>query len=277
MNTLKELYLYAKKELKEKEQGEALMLIEAFLKAGRREISLYGEKIVPKNEKEEFLNAVKMRKENIPLQYITGYQYFGDMKLKVGEGVLIPREDTLPLCEVAAEFTGDKAYKGIDLCSGSGAIALYIANECKNAEVYAMELYEGAKKYLRENINTYGEGRVKLIEGDVLKEPPENIPQLQFIVSNPPYILSRDMATLQEEVKKEPVTALDGGEDGLIFYRHIIKAWSKKLEKGGLMAFESDPEEMEDIKNLLVKGGYENIGIIKDLGDLQRVIYGYKK
>ena len=167
MNTLKELYLYAKKELKEKEQCEALMLTEAFLKAGRREISLYGEKIVPKNEKEEFLNAVKMRKENIPLQYITGYQYFGDMKLKVGEGVLIPREDTLPLCEVAAEFTGDKAYKGIDLCSGSGAIALYIANECKNAEVYAMELYEGAKKYLRENIKTYGEGRVKLIEGDV--------------------------------------------------------------------------------------------------------------
>lgn len=277
MNTLKELYLYAKKELKEKEQGEALMLTEAFLKAGRREISLYGEKIVPENEKEEFFKAVKMRKENIPLQYITGYQYFGDMKLKVGEGVLIPREDTLPLCEVTAEFTGDKAYKGIDLCSGSGAIALYIANECKNAEVYAMELYEGAKKYLRENIKTYGEGRVKLIEGDVLKEPPEDIPQLQFIVSNPPYILSRDMATLQEEVKKEPVTALDGGEDGLLFYRHIIKLWSQKLEKGGLMVFEADPEEMEDIKNLLVKGRYENIGIIKDLGDLQRVIYGYKK
>ncbi|MBE6730863.1 MAG: peptide chain release factor N(5)-glutamine methyltransferase [Ruminococcaceae bacterium] len=277
MKTLKELYLFAKKELKEKEEGEALILSEAFLSAGRREISLYGEKTVPETESEKFLEAVKMRKENRPLQYITGYEYFGDMKLEVGEGVLIPREDTLPLCEVAAEFAGDKNVLGIDLCSGSGAIALYIVNKCKNSKVYAMELYEGAIKYLEKNIEAYGEKRVNFIKGDVLENPDENLPELDFIVSNPPYILTSEVASLQEEVKKEPVTALDGGEDGLVFYRHIVKEWGRKLKKGGLMAFEADPQEMEDIKKLLLNGGFDNIGIVNDLGDLQRVVYGYKK
>ena len=272
MKTLKELYLFAKKELKDKEEGEALVLSEAFLSAGRREISLYGEKSVPEEDKEKFLEAVKMRKESRPLQYITGYEYFGDMKLEVGEGVLIPREDTLPLCEVAAEFAGDKNVLGIDLCSGSGAIALYIANKCKNSKVYAMELYEGAIKYLEKNIEAYGEKRVNFIKGDVLENPDENLPELDFIVSNPPYILTSEVASLQEEV-----TALDGGEDGLVFYRHIIKEWGRKLKKGGLMAFEADPQEMEDIKKLLLNGGFDNIGIVNDLGDLQRVVYGYKK
>ena len=85
------------------------------------------------------------------------------------------------------------------------------------------------------------------------------------------------METLQEEVKKEPETALDGGEDGLIFYRHIVREWSKKLKSGGLLAFEADPEEMEDIKNLLINEDFIDICIIKDLGELDRVIYGYKK
>ena len=277
MKTLKELYLFAKKELKEKEEGEALVLTEAFLSAGRREISLYGEKLIPDTEREKFLEAVKMRKDGRPLQYITGYEYFGDMKLKVGEGVLIPREDTLPLCEVAADFIGEKNMVGIDLCSGSGAIALYIANKCKNSRVFAMELYEGAIKYLEKNIEAYGEQRVNFIKGDVLENPDESLPPFDFIVSNPPYILTSEMTSLQEEVKKEPSTALDGGEDGLIFYRHIAKEWSKKLKEGGLMAFEADPQEMEDIKTLLLNEGFSGIGIINDLGDLQRVIYGYKK
>ena len=277
MKTLKELYLFAKNELKEKENGEALVLTEAFLSAGRREISICGEKIIPEDEKEKFLEAVKMRKEGRPLQYVTGYEYFGDMKLKVGEGVLIPREDTLPLCEVATAFIGDKKMVGIDLCSGSGAIALYIANECKNSKVFAMELFDGAIKYLTKNIEAYGKDRVNFIKGDVLENPDESLPPFDFIVSNPPYILTSEMDSLQEEVKKEPATALDGGEDGLIFYRHIIKAWSKKLKNGGLMAFEADPQEMEDIKLLLINEGFNNIGIINDLGDLQRVIYGYKK
>ena len=277
MKTLKELYLFAKDELKNKENGESLILTEAFLNAGRREISLFGDKIIEENEKEAFLKAVSERKEGRPLQYITGFEYFGDMKLKVGEGVLIPREDTMPLCEVAVSFIKDENKVGIDLCSGSGAIALLIANECKNAEVYAMELYDGAINYLLQNIASYGSGRVEFIKGDVLKEVPSNLPLLDFIVSNPPYILTSEMETLQEEVKKEPETALDGGEDGLIFYRHIVKEWSKKLKSGGLLAFEADPEEMEDIKNLLINEDFTDIGIIKDLGELDRVIYGYKK
>ena len=281
MKTLKELYLFGKAELKDKEEGEALILTEAFLGADRRKIALYGDAVPDAESTKKYLTAIERRKNGQPLQYITGYEYFGDMKLEVGEGVLIPREDTLPLAEEASEYINSSTLefiKGADLCSGSGAIALYIASSTKKAtEIYAVELYEGALKYLRKNTAAYGNDKVKIIEGDVLKEPPKELTALDFIVSNPPYILTEELETLQSEVKKEPVTALDGGKDGLIFYRHIIKSYRERLKKGGFMGFEADPSEMQAIKSLMEEAGFTSIEIIKDLGGLDRIIHGIKK
>lgn len=277
--TLKEIYNIGRKKLAGTEipLSDCSCLAEEFLGADRKEILLRGDRQVDEEKAEEFLRAVEKRVERYPLQYILGYWYFCDMKLTVKDGVLCPREDTEILVRTAAEFIGNEGYRGIDLCSGTGAVALGIAEMCPKAKITAAELYHVPFQCLAENTEKYGGGRVAPMRGDILEaSTAEKFSQLDFLVSNPPYIESGELPELQEEVRREPEAALDGGSDGLVFYREIIKLWSSCIRPGGLMAFEIGESQGEAVSRLMEKD-FRDIKVIKDMAGLDRVVCGIKR
>ena len=280
MSTLRELYNFARREFATADVpvSDVSILAEEFLGADRGYILLHGEEEAASEKAEKFITAVNKRKNHEVLQYILGYWWFMDMKLKVTEGVLTPREDTEVLVRCAADFIGDKAMRGIDLCGGSGAVGLGIISLCKNAFVTEAELFPAPIAVMKENIPLYGDGRVTLKKLDVLdKTAIKDYSELDFIVSNPPYIEKAEIATLETEVQKEPIEALDGGEDGLVFYRFITERWTSALKKGGLMAFEIGETQAADVSALMEKAGFENVSVLKDFAGLDRVVWGIKK
>ncbi len=224
---------------------------------------------------EKFLDAIKRRENHEPIQYILGHWNFDGIELKVCEGVLIPRDDTATLTRECIKRIGNRELVGIDLCSGTGAIALSIAQACKNAKITALELYPLPFECLKTNVKTHGNPRVTVLNADVFTAYSQ-FSELDFIVSNPPYIETDEINDLQEEVKKEPVTALDGGTDGLDFYKVIVKHWTKCLKKGGFMAFEIGETQAESVSELLGSEEYINIKTIKDLNGLDRVVIAQK-
>lgn len=269
--TYKELYNYAKTELND--SFEAQILCEEILGFSRHEVIINPNKEVLDTKK--FITAIENRKSGQPLQYIIGHWEFDGMDLFVKEGVLIPREDTLILAETTKNFIGNKKMTGIDLCSGTGAVALSIANSCENVKITALELYPIPLECLKININKHSNTKVDLYKGDIFTEFP-NFKDLNFIVSNPPYIESDEIKTLQIEVQKEPVTALDGGSDGLDFYKFIIENWTSCLKENGLLAFEIGETQGKQVADLMSAKGYKNVKIEKDLSNHDRVVFGIK-
>lgn len=221
-----------------------------------------------------FLTLLGRRLSGEPLQYILGEWDFYGYKFKVGKGVLIPRDDTEVLLRLSLEFLKDKPKaKVLDLCSGSGALAVVIAKET-GAEVCALEKSAEALPYLCENI-TLNKADINVIAGDVFKCPDEfEDGEFDLIISNPPYVKTDEIETLQKEISFEPKSALDGGEDGLRFYRAIVKDYTSKLKRGGMMAFELGEGQFEDVKKLMEAQNLKNIGYKLDLGGIQRVAYG---
>lgn len=273
MTSLKELYFYGRNLLREREPLDALLLCEEYLGADRKRIALHGESIPALEQRERYLSALRRRAGGEPLQYILGYAWFQGMRLSVGEGVLIPREDTAALVDRAAEFIGDAPMRGMDLCAGTGAVALAIARACPEAAVTAAELHPIPLRYLRQNASAWGGGRVTPTELDVLAGPSGGR-DLDFIVSNPPYIESRELPLLQEEVRREPPAALDGGADGLRFYRAVASLWSRRLRPGGLLAFEIGETQAQAVSRLLAANGFSAIRTDRDLNGLDRVVSG---
>ena len=226
--TLSELYRAAKTALEpvtEDPTFEAACLLEHFCGANRTELLLHGDKPAESEAEQAVLSALEKRKTGEPLQYLLGEWDFMSLTLSCGEGVLIPREDTAVLVEAVCKRLSktENLPKGLDLCAGTGAVGLSIAKEA-HAEVTEVELYDGAFNYLNENLARYPELPVTAVKGDMLdKAFAETLPDgFDFIASNPPYIETSELPLLQREVQKEPKTALDGGADGLIFYRAIF-------------------------------------------------------
>ena len=223
-------------------------------------------------DKKDIEEIVLKRREGTPLQYILGRWWFYKSEFLVGEGVLIPRQDTETLVEAAAELLRDiKSPKVCDLCSGSGCIAISIAAERPDAEVTAVEKYEEAYSYLQKNIDYNKADNVKAVQYDVLCKP---FGEYDLIVSNPPYIKDADKKELSKEVLNEPHTALFGGDDGLFFYREITKNWKSALKEGGILAFEVGINEDEAVAEILRQNGFVNIGVKNDLIGIPRVIFG---
>lgn len=226
-------------------------------------------------EKELLISQfVKRRLNREPLQYILGEWSFMGFEFKVGEGVLIPRDDTEVVVCLCLDFLKDRQCKKvIDLCSGSGAIAVAL-NKIEKANVTAIELSNNALNYLNKNI-ALNQSSVKAMKGDIF-ECYTAFPDSEFdlIVSNPPYIITSEIPQLQPEVQKEPVMALDGGADGYDFYKCIITHWSKKLKYGGALAFELGEGQADSIKTLMADNGFGNFKISSDFGDIQRAIIG---
>ena len=223
-------------------------------------------------DKTALYELLSKRAENIPIQYIIGKWWFYKGEYFVGEGVLIPRQDTETLVETAAELLKEKTAPSVaDLCSGSGCIAISIAQDYPEARVTAVEKYEKAFSYLEMNIKHNAAENVIPVLADVCGEP---FGSYDLIVSNPPYITAVAMKELSKEVKKEPETALFGGEDGLYFYNVIAEKWKAALKPKGVLAFEIGYDEAEAVSEILRKNGYSNITVKQDLCGHQRVVFG---
>lgn len=216
--------------------------------------------------------AAKRRSGGYPLQYIIGSWDFYGRRFACGEGVLIPRAETELLCECVIKYFAKRpAPRIVDLCSGTGCIAITLAKEIPGAKVTAVELYDGAMKYLEQNNATFG-GCVSAVQGDAL------VPFGEFdcVVSNPPYVAAKEMPTLQREVLAEPETALLGGEDGLDFYRAIAKNWYKHIAPGGFIAFEIGETQGRAVENLLKENGYYGVSVWEDYAGLDRIVTAMK-
>lgn len=230
------------------------------------------------NEENKVKDILFKRINGYPLQYILGKWTFMGRDFSVGEGVLIPRDDTeVVVLSVIPYLEQNKNLRIIDLCSGSGIIAVTLKCMFPKCEVHALELSEKAMPYLKRNIESLAPD-VILHQGDLnlLCECFEDN-YFDLVISNPPYIQSEVIPTLQTEVKREPKMALDGGTDGLDFYRSITQKWSNKLTPGGMMAFELGEGQFDMVKAMMKEKGFENISEYKDLGNIQRAINGTLK
>ena len=214
-----------------------------------------------------------------PLQYILGEWELCGFPFKVGEGVLIPRQDTETLVRLAQEYLGERggdAPLAADLCAGSGCIGISLAGLC-GCRVDCYEISEAALRYLSENITlNAADGAVRPISADVLSEQTAaNAPEYDMIISNPPYLTQRDMDNLQTEVSFEPREALFGGEDGLDFYRGITALWTPRLRYGGLFAVEIGIGQESDVMRIFAQNGL-SADCVKDSCGIYRVVYAVK-
>ena len=239
------------------------------LKEAGIEDARFEAKEIARLPKEHQKDAIERRLSGEPLQYIIGEWEFYSLPFLVGKGVLIPRPDTETLVDCALEFIGSHPLSCIDLCSGSGAVAIAVEKNSR-AKVSALEKSEEAFYYLEKNIKL-NNSEVLAIKGDINDAPRE---KYDVILSNPPYIPTGDLAGLQKEVQREPRMALDGGLDGLDFYKIIVKNWLPALNSGGMIAVECGIGQAEDIKGLFLAAGLENVGTKSDLCGVQRVIFG---
>lgn len=234
------------------------------------------------NELTEFqqnnLTAILRQREiRYPLQYILGEWAFYKYTFKVGVGVLVPRSDTEVLVEKCAEYLKNiEKPRVLDLCAGSGCIGISLAMDYPDSAVVLVEKYPEAKRYLDENITLNGAYNAMSILGDVF-EGTANTEKYDLIVSNPPYIPPKEMEIISPETRFEPQTALLGGEDGLDFYRAIIKNYKNSLKDGGMLAFEVGINEAESVKSCLSDGGFAKITVIKDLNGIDRVVAAIKE
>lgn len=236
------------------------------------------ERAVSEENADRYIDCIRQRAAHIPLQHIIGEQEFMGYPFYVNEHVLIPRQDTETLVEEAIQVMRPKM-KILDMCTGSGCIVLSILKMCRE-KYYMTELQgigadvsEEALKVARENGRRL-EVPVTWIQSDLFAKIPEE-EKYDVIVSNPPYIETAVIDTLQEEVRlHDPYIALDGKEDGLYFYRRIISEAGKYLKPQGKLMFEIGCDQAEAVEELMKNAGYEQITVKKDLAGLDRVVYG---
>lgn len=228
-------------------------------------------------EENNLTAIIKQRLIRYPLQYIIGEWGFYGGNFKVGPGVLVPRADTETLIDIALEFLKDRENSQVcDLCTGSGCIGITVAREKSDSFVTAVEKYEEALRYARENAKLNGTENIEFISGDVFEGAGAE-KQYDLILSNPPYIPPEEMKEISPEAKFEPETALLGGEDGLDFYRAIIKGYKSSLKDGGMMAFEVGMGEAEAVAELMKNQGFCDIGTRQDAAGIERVVFGTVK
>lgn len=228
----------------------------------------------PRPVEQKLESLLSRRLEGEPVAYILGEWNFYGLTLDIDHTVLIPRPDTEIIAERAielAKMAGEHA-RVLDLCSGSGCIGLAVAQHAENCRIVLADLSEDAIRLSRKNARRNElQSRVTCIRLDAREDPPDLLWDFNLIVCNPPYIRTGDLATLDPSVRNyEPMLALDGGEDGLDFYRVIAKKWKPALRRTGTILFEVGYDQAEDVAAILSQCGYHNITRHKDYNGILR-------
>ena len=241
-----------------------------------RDISLYTTEAIA----EQALALQERRLAGEPIAYLVGEWSFCGLPFYVSPAALIPRVDTEMLAQLAMNRL--KEHQGstrvLDLCAGTGCVGLTVAALMKNTRAVLVDLSDGALDLCKRNIRRHKlTGRAVYLKGDALQPPSHALGQFDVLVCNPPYIPTGDLAGLDASVKDfEPMMALDGGADGLDFYRGITSLWQPALKPGGHLLYEVGIGQAEQVAWLLVKAGYENIRITRDTGGIDRVVEGQR-
>ena len=229
---------------------------------------------VDEKDAEKYNELVNQRAGHIPLQQLVGTQEFMGLTFKVNENVLIPRQDTELLVENVADCLGNGKRTVLDMCTGSGCIAVSIDRLSKDSKVTAVDISEKALEVAQEN-NRFNNANVTFIQSDLFTNVTG---RYDIIVSNPPYIRTDEIPKLMEEVKShEPVMALDGMEDGLYFYKKICNEASDYLNDNGKIFFEIGYDQGDDVSEILRKNRFCNIEVLKDLSGNDRVVIARKE
>lgn len=247
---------------------EAVWLAESAIELSAQDVILRPDRLVSGTS---YLSLIRKRAKGEPLQYLLGSQDFMGMELKVGHGVLIPRPETELLCHVGAELTASAKPVILDLCAGSGCVCLGLRQLLPEAKIIAVEKYAAALRYLKVNTQKYG-ADVRIVKADILVSSLADLPLADLMVSNPPYIESAVLPTLQKEVQNEPNSALDGGSDGLVFYRRIAYLAKHRLKSGGALAVEIGAGQASSVSLLFEQAEFTDIKVHKDDAGLDRVI-----
>ncbi len=277
--TAPELYFHAKKIFEcnniESASFEAMCILEHVF--GKKLSVLLLEKPTASEEQKNTVNNLAYRRIcGYPLQYLLGKWEFFGLPFYVGEGVLIPRQDTETLVETVLKIKLPENPKILDLCSGSGCIGVSLALNIKNADVTAVEISDKAAEYIKKNAELNNTD-LNIVKDDVMSEKTAAIfSGIDAIVCNPPYLTAEDMKSLQKEVTFEPETALFGGKDGLDFYRNITKLWKDCLKSGGILAYEIGMGQEDAVMKILEENNFINIEMTEDLSGIIRVVRGEK-
>lgn len=282
--TYKELLEHGKNQLKQGKiqeyQLDAWLLLEHVFQVSKTWYFVHETEIVDVEKAEQYEALIQRRKNHVPLQQITEEGYFYGMKFYVNQHVLIPRQDTEILVEEVLKLCGslwkqeENHLQILDLCTGSGCILLSLLANLKQAEGTGVDLSLEALEVAKRNAREL-EIPAKWLHSDLFEQVDRSY---GVIVSNPPYIRTSVIEDLMEEVRlHEPRMALDGKEDGLYFYRKIIREAEGYLKPGGILAFEIGYDQGEAVSGLMKKQGYEQIQVVQDLAGLDRCVTGIRK
>lgn len=249
---------------------DARLLLEEVCGTDRNTLLSHGDREVSGQQEETYVNYIKQRSSRIPLQHIVGCQEFMGLCFKVTPQVLIPRQDTETLVEEVMKNLHD-GMRILDMCTGSGCILLSLLHYSNDCVGTGSDLSLQALEVARENAEKLGL-TAEFVQGDLF----EHIKgKYEMIVSNPPYIKTGDIPALQEEVREhDPLMALDGKEDGLYFYRRIVKEALQYLYPGGMLFFEIGWEQALAVTEYMKNAGYKDVMVYKDLAGLDRVVSG---
>lgn len=245
--------------------------------------------VLSNDQTRQVREVLERRRKKEPLQYIIGHVDFSGLTINVGPGVLIPRPETELIVEetiravtrnavrMASEDQDPQRFthhglRILDLCTGSGCIALAIARRFPGASIFGTDLSETALKYARENALRNGVANVTFLRGDLYA--PLDGGRFDIIVSNPPYVKREEIAALQPEIREwEPPEALNGGEDGLRFYREIVSRAPQYLAEGGSLIMELGAGEAGEVLGIAEKAGFRPLSLIRDFAGIERVLH----
>lgn len=291
--SVKEILNIGKRQLEAQNIADAAidskMLYCHLMNVSNARIILEYQRILPDNLCEKYFELLDRRCTGEPVQYIIGTQEFMGLEFRVNENVLIPRQDTETLVEDAISIIREnrlrneefpikkkREYDVLDLCCGSGAIGVSLAVLCDNVKVTCSDVSKDALEVARENASALSKSKIEFKQGNLLEPFAKKLKKRKFdlIISNPPYIRSSVIPTLQTEVKDhEPMLALDGGENGLECYEKIISDAELCLNKEGVLMFEIGHDQKDDLIRLLEdNGAFRDIRGLKDLAGRDRII-----
>lgn len=258
---------------------DARLLLEYVCQTDRNDLLIHGDRTVETGKKSEYHRLISERAKHIPLQYLTGVQEFMGLSFKVNKAVLIPRQDTEILVEEVLRQLHD-GMRILDMCTGSGCILISLLNYSNYCSGVGADISAEALQVARENgeqilgqaPSSDDSGEAVWVQSDLFSHITG---KFDFIVSNPPYIKSGEIPALMPEVKDyEPLTALDGREDGLYFYKKIVEESKNYLMSGGMLYFEIGYNQADDVSRLMEQAGFQEVTTVQDYAGLDRVVYG---